>query len=277
MAEIARVLRSRGRADRGLEPVRPTTARGTTRSSSTCVSPTPTTCRRGRRTRPASSAVSRASPGCSRSAPATSRRSSARRSGACSAPTAQSMSCRSRDAPNCSITRSPWPTRTVPRSTVTAAARSPGAVTCSRCSEAARLCLLRKQRCANTAIRSSLCCPHAEVPGHRRRPPRPLDGVPPRHGTGRSRQGFRRRHRHPREVDDPGAGASGIACGVVRNNYFQPAMQELMQAVRRGLGIRPAAYSYNPVGYMAIGPQAQEADLTAATNASRRSATTRPS
>ncbi len=27
-----------------------------------------------------------------------------------------------------------------------------------------------------------------------------------------------------------GAGASGIACGVVRNNYFQPAMSELMQA-----------------------------------------------
>ena len=27
-----------------------------------------------------------------------------------------------------------------------------------------------------------------------------------------------------------GAGASGIACGVVRNNYFQPAMQELMAA-----------------------------------------------
>ena len=24
------------------------------------------------------------------------------------------------------------------------------------------------------------------------------------------------------------AGASGIACGVVRNNYFQPAMRELM-------------------------------------------------
>jgi glycine/D-amino acid oxidase-like deaminating enzyme len=28
----------------------------------------------------------------------------------------------------------------------------------------------------------------------------------------------------------PGAGASGIACGVVRNNYFPPAMSELMQA-----------------------------------------------
>ena len=25
-----------------------------------------------------------------------------------------------------------------------------------------------------------------------------------------------------------GAGASGIACGVVRNNYFQPAMRALM-------------------------------------------------
>ena len=25
-----------------------------------------------------------------------------------------------------------------------------------------------------------------------------------------------------------GAGASGIACGVIRNNYFQPAMQEVI-------------------------------------------------
>ena len=25
-----------------------------------------------------------------------------------------------------------------------------------------------------------------------------------------------------------GAGASGIACGVVRNNYYQPAMRELI-------------------------------------------------
>ena len=45
----------------------------------------------------------------------------------------------------------------------------------------------------------------------------------------------------------PGAGASGIACGVVRNNYFQPAMSELMQAcvevwesdpARAGAGLR---------------------------------------
>ena len=32
------------------------------------------------------------------------------------------------------------------------------------------------------------------------------------------------------EKADVGAGASGIACGVIRNNYFQPAMSELMQA-----------------------------------------------
>ena len=30
-----------------------------------------------------------------------------------------------------------------------------------------------------------------------------------------------------------GAGVSGIACGVVRNNYFQPAMRELMRSVLR--------------------------------------------
>ena len=65
------------------------------------------------------------------------------------------------------------------------------------------------------------------------------------------------------EKSHPGAGASGIACGVVRNNYFQPAMQELMRPASRSGNRDPAAYSYNPVGYMAIGPRAQEADLTA--------------
>ena len=29
------------------------------------------------------------------------------------------------------------------------------------------------------------------------------------------------------DKDDVAAGASGIACGVVRNNYYQPAMREL--------------------------------------------------
>jgi glycine/D-amino acid oxidase-like deaminating enzyme len=59
----------------------------------------------------------------------------------------------------------------------------------------------------------------------------------------------------------PGGGASGIACGVVRNNYFQPAMSELMQACVEVWESDPEAYAYNPVGYMAIGPTVQEPDL----------------
>src|SRR5437870_12580772 len=50
----------------------------------------------------------------------------------------------------------------------------------------------------------------------------------------------------------PGAGASGIACGVVRNNYFQPAMSELMQACVGVWESGPAGYHYNPVGYIAL-------------------------
>ena len=65
------------------------------------------------------------------------------------------------------------------------------------------------------------------------------------------------------EKSEPGAGASGIACGVVRNNYFQPAMSELMQACVDVWESDAAAYHYNPVGYMAIGPAVQEADLVA--------------
>ena len=60
----------------------------------------------------------------------------------------------------------------------------------------------------------------------------------------------------------PGAGASGIACGVVRNNYFQPAMSELMQACVEVWESDPEAYAYNPVGYIALGPERQESDLT---------------
>jgi glycine/D-amino acid oxidase-like deaminating enzyme len=65
------------------------------------------------------------------------------------------------------------------------------------------------------------------------------------------------------EKSEPGAGASGIACGVVRNNYFQPAMSELMQACVEVWESDPEAYAYNPVGYMALGPEAQEPDLAA--------------
>jgi methylglutamate dehydrogenase subunit A len=61
----------------------------------------------------------------------------------------------------------------------------------------------------------------------------------------------------------PGAGASGIACGVVRNNYFQPAMSELMQACVEVWESDPEAYAYQPVGYIALGPAVQESDLAA--------------
>jgi hypothetical protein len=48
------------------------------------------------------------------------------------------------------------------------------------------------------------------------------------------------------------AGASGIACGVIRNNYFQPAMRELMAHSVNIWESDPEAYSYHPVGYMQI-------------------------
>src|SRR5256714_6724341 len=65
------------------------------------------------------------------------------------------------------------------------------------------------------------------------------------------------------EKRSPGAGASGIACGVIRNNYFQAAMSELMQACVEVWESDPAAYAYNPVGYIALGAARQEGDLTA--------------
>src|ERR1700693_4338943 len=65
------------------------------------------------------------------------------------------------------------------------------------------------------------------------------------------------------DKSSPGSGASGIACGVVRNNYFQPAMSELMQACVEVWESGPAAYHYNPVAYIALGPAVQEPDLVA--------------
>jgi glycine/D-amino acid oxidase-like deaminating enzyme len=66
-------------------------------------------------------------------------------------------------------------------------------------------------------------------------------------------------------VDKTGvaAGASGIACGVVRNNYFQPAMQELMAACVEIWESDPEALHYHGSGYIALGPPAQESDLVA--------------
>src|SRR5689334_11342022 len=58
-----------------------------------------------------------------------------------------------------------------------------------------------------------------------------------------------------------GSGASGIACGVVRNNYFQPAMQELMAACVEVWESDPEALHYHGTGYIALGPPSQESDL----------------
>ena len=58
-----------------------------------------------------------------------------------------------------------------------------------------------------------------------------------------------------------GAGASGIACGVVRNNYFQPAMRELMAHSVSVWESDPQSYSYHPVGYMQISPESMRADV----------------
>ncbi len=57
------------------------------------------------------------------------------------------------------------------------------------------------------------------------------------------------------------AGASGIACGVVRNNYFQPAMRELMAHSVAVWESDPEAYSYHPVGYMQISPECMREDV----------------
>src|SRR5690242_15178341 len=58
-----------------------------------------------------------------------------------------------------------------------------------------------------------------------------------------------------------GAGASGIACGVVRNNYFQPAMRRLMQHSVSVWESDPQAFSYHPVGYMQISPEVMHKDV----------------
>ena len=58
------------------------------------------------------------------------------------------------------------------------------------------------------------------------------------------------------------AGASGIACGVVRNNYYQPAMRELMAHSVKVWESDSKAYSYHPVGYMQISPEVMREDVS---------------
>ncbi|MFT5005169.1 MAG: glycine/D-amino acid oxidase-like deaminating enzyme [Paracoccaceae bacterium] len=63
------------------------------------------------------------------------------------------------------------------------------------------------------------------------------------------------------DKDGIAAGATGIACGVVRNNYFQPAMRRLMA---HSVGVwesDPKAFSYHPVGYMQISCETMHEDI----------------
>lgn len=57
------------------------------------------------------------------------------------------------------------------------------------------------------------------------------------------------------------AGASGIACGVVRNNYFQPAMRELMAHSVGHWEAHAKEFQYNPVGYMQISSDSMHEDV----------------
>jgi len=57
------------------------------------------------------------------------------------------------------------------------------------------------------------------------------------------------------------AGASGIACGVIRNNYYQPAMQAIMAHSVETWEEDIEGYGYLPVGYMQISDECMHADV----------------
>ena len=57
------------------------------------------------------------------------------------------------------------------------------------------------------------------------------------------------------------SGATGIACGVIRNNYYQPAMRELMAHSVRIWESDAETYSYHPVGYMQISCESMREDV----------------
>ena len=63
------------------------------------------------------------------------------------------------------------------------------------------------------------------------------------------------------EKDGIASGASGIACGVIRNNYFQPAMRELMAHSVEVWESDPKNFHYHNCGYMQISPASMEEDV----------------
>ena len=57
-------------------------------------------------------------------------------------------------------------------------------------------------------------------------------------------------------------GASGVACGVVRNNYFQPAMRELMAHSVDVWEKDSEEFNYHSVGFMQINTESMRKDMT---------------
>ncbi len=73
------------------------------------------------------------------------------------------------------------------------------------------------------------------------------------------------------DKEGPGSGASGIACGVVRNFYFQPAMGAVMRASVEVWEENAEALHYHGVGYLAVAGAVQQADLEAIYERQQRS------
>lgn len=69
----------------------------------------------------------------------------------------------------------------------------------------------------------------------------------------------------------PGAGASGIACGVIRNFYFQPAMGEVMRVSVEVWEENAHDFDYHDVGYIAVVGPVQDSDLQAIYERQQRS------
>ncbi len=63
------------------------------------------------------------------------------------------------------------------------------------------------------------------------------------------------------DKSNPGAGASGIACGVVRNNYFQSAMRELMAHSVQIWEDNADDLNYHSVGYLQISHDGMLSDV----------------
>ncbi|MEM7125170.1 MAG: FAD-binding oxidoreductase [Chloroflexota bacterium] len=59
------------------------------------------------------------------------------------------------------------------------------------------------------------------------------------------------------------AGASGIACGVVRNFYYQPAMGEVMRVSVDVWESDPETFAYSDVGYLGVVADVQVGDVEA--------------